>query len=64
MATILVVDDEPMLLRLCTTMLKRGAHRVLTAGGGKEALHLLETNSIDLALLDVVMPEMNGVELA
>jgi DNA-binding response OmpR family regulator len=64
MATILVVDDEPMMLRLCAAMLERAEHRVITAGGGEQALHLLEDNSIDLALLDVLMPGMNGIELA
>ena len=64
MATILVVDDEPMMLRLCANMLERGQHRVFTAERGEEALHLLETNSVDLALLDVLMPGINGIELA
>jgi CheY-like chemotaxis protein len=64
MATILVVDDEPMMLQLCTRMLERAQHRVLTAGGGEQALQVLENNSIDLALLDVLMPGMNGIELA
>ncbi len=64
MATILVVDDEPMMLKLCTNMLMHGHHDVIQAGGGTEALRLLQGRPADLALLDVIMPGMNGMELA
>ena len=66
MATILLVDDEPIILQLCQNILKLGGHGVLPAGNGEEALHLLEksTTPIDVALLDVMMPSMNGLELA
>jgi CheY-like chemotaxis protein len=68
METIVLVDDEPAVLQLCQTILKRGGYRVLSASGPEEALMLLEnansSDSIDLALLDVMMPVMNGVELA
>lgn len=64
MSTILVVDDEPIMLKLCTTMLQRGNHQVLQAAGGAEALALLQNSHADLALLDVMMPKMNGIELA
>jgi len=66
METLLVVDDEPIVLNLCRRMLEVGGYRVLTAGGGNEALQLLQSNAqqIDLALVDVIMPAMNGIELA
>jgi two-component system, cell cycle sensor histidine kinase and response regulator CckA len=66
METVLVVDDEPAVLNLCRRMLEVGGYQVLAAGGGNEALQLLESSAqpIDLALLDVVMPTMNGIELA
>jgi DNA-binding NtrC family response regulator len=64
MALILVVDDEPIMLKLCGNMLAHGQHEVMTADRPTQALQLLESNNIDLALLDVVMPEMNGIELA
>jgi two-component system, cell cycle sensor histidine kinase and response regulator CckA len=66
METVLVVDDEPTVLNLCRRMLEVGGYRVLTAGGGNEALQLLQSNTqqIDLALIDVIMPAMNGIELA
>jgi DNA-binding NtrC family response regulator len=64
MANILVVDDEPLMRKLCTNILVRGQHHVLEAGEGEAALQLLRTTPADLALLDVVMPGMNGIELA
>jgi DNA-binding NtrC family response regulator len=66
MATILIVDDEPTVLSLCQAILKRGGYEVLAASGGTAALSLLENNNnqIELALLDVIMPGMNGIELA
>jgi DNA-binding NtrC family response regulator len=64
MATILVVDDEPMMLRLCQNMLERGQHAVVSASAGDQALALLNQHPIELALLDVMMPGINGIELA
>ena len=64
MAKLLVVDDEPMMLRLLANMLARGQHDVTQATGGEEALALLRSKSVDIALLDVIMPKMNGIELA
>ena len=66
METILLVDDEAAVLKLCQQILKLDGYRVLPATIGEEALHLLEQNkaAINLALLDVMMPGMNGVELA
>ena len=64
--TILVVDDDQMVLRLADSMLKRFGYRVITATSGKEALQLFEKSSdieVHLALVDLVMPEMSGVEL-
>ena len=64
METILVVDDEPSVLNLCRRILQLGGYSVQAASNGMDALRLLSTNPIDLALLDVMMPGMNGVELA
>jgi DNA-binding NtrC family response regulator len=65
-ATILVVDDDAMVLDVCQRILNHGGHQVLRASGPFEALRLLDIRKtpIDLALIDVVMPKMNGVELA
>jgi signal transduction histidine kinase/CheY-like chemotaxis protein len=62
--TILLVDDEPDLLQLFRRMLvaaNRG-YRVLRASDGRQALAILKRESVDLVLLDLVMPEMDGVQ--
>src|ERR1035438_8570341 len=66
METILLVDDEPAVLALCLTILKSGGYNVLSASSGQDALRLLQESAtdVDLALLDVMMPGMDGVELA
>ena len=62
--TILVVDDEAMVLNVCARMLGRLGYEVLSAGGGKEAVELLRQHGakISLVILDLTMPEMSGAE--
>ena len=62
--TILVVDDEEKLLDLCTEILSAQGYKVLSAHNCNEALQLLEGNHVDLMFSDVVMPDMDGYELA
>jgi len=66
MAMMLVVDDEPSILKLCQMILRRGGHETLAATSGEEALRVFNKHrySVELALLDVMMPGMNGIELA
>ncbi|MEQ8675533.1 MAG: response regulator [Aggregatilineales bacterium] len=61
MATILVVDDYAVSLRLMSHILNRADHDVLTADHGLNALDLLEQYQIDLVILDIDMPEINGI---
>jgi len=61
--TVLAVDDQPANLRLLDAVLAPRGHRVLTAPSGAEALELLGAEDIDLVLLDIVMPEMDGHEV-
>lgn len=63
---ILLVEDEPALLKLTTRMLTHLGYRVLAAASPKEALSLAEkyAGEIHLLLTDVIMPEMNGRDLA
>ncbi|MDP5275277.1 hybrid sensor histidine kinase/response regulator [Chengkuizengella axinellae] len=62
--TILVVDDEPSNIHLLLNLLSKYEFNVITAFSGKEALRKLEQfEQIDLAILDVMMPEMSGIEL-
>jgi len=57
---ILVVDDEPALVRLIDQILTEKGYEVLKANDGQEALRLLFAHKPDLVLLDVVMPMMDG----
>jgi len=57
---ILVVDDEPALVRLIDQVLTEKGYEVLKANNGQEALRLLFVHKPDLVLLDVVMPTMDG----
>jgi CheY-like chemotaxis protein len=60
---ILLVDDDELIRASVPTMLELSGHRVATAAGGAEALDLLATSpGFDLVILDLNMPEMNGVE--
>lgn len=63
--TILVVDDEPTILRLFRSILTKYGYHVITASSGVEALKIRQTARapIQLAVLDIIMPEMNGIEL-
>jgi len=63
--TILVVEDEPVLLKLITRILQTRGYQVLGANGPGQALELARSwvGRIDLVLTDVIMPEMNGLEL-
>jgi DNA-binding response OmpR family regulator len=58
--TILAADDDPQLLRLITRNLQLEDYDVLAASDGLQALELIENNSPDLVLLDVMMPRMDG----
>lgn len=63
--SILVVDDEPGVLRVCRRLLEREGHIVHTTDCGEKALVLVEEDAqIDLLLCDVYMPTMTGGELA
>ena len=63
MATILVVDDSPVIQRMLSFTLKRNRHTVFTAPHGKLALKLLSKGKVDLVITDVTMPEMDGLTL-
>ncbi len=62
--SILIVDDEKALCKLISTMLNNHAYTTFTANSAQQALEFLETNHVDILLSDVVMPNMNGYELA
>ena len=60
--TILIVDDEASVLRSLQTLLSDEGYDVVTAASGKQALDLLNEAQPALALLDIAMPEMDGIE--
>ncbi len=63
--TILVVDDEPGVRRLCATALKRAGYSTCEAANGQEALGALDREEapIGLVITDIRMPVMGGIEL-
>ena len=60
---VLVVDDEPQILRVMRASLPIRGYEVLTASSGKEALDQLSKQVPDLLILDLAMPEMSGLEV-
>lgn len=63
MALILVIDDEPSILRLVTATLEAKDYEVITATNGIDGIALARTKSPDLILLDIMMPQMDGTEV-
>lgn len=62
--TVLLVDDEKHVLNVVGNMLERRGFKVLSADSGEEALELLDGVRPDLALLDIVLPGIDGATLA
>jgi two-component system KDP operon response regulator KdpE len=62
-ATILVVDDEPPIRRLLRTTLSAQAYRVVEAANGTEGLSLLRHEKPDLVILDLGLPDLDGIEV-
>ncbi len=59
---ILLVDDEPDILEFMEYNLKKEKYSVFTANNGKEALQVAKREKPDLIILDIMMPEMDGIE--
>jgi CheY-like chemotaxis protein len=62
MTTILVVDDEPLIVDVLAEMLQDEGYEVLKAANGREALVAMNDPGADLVLMDIMMPGMNGHE--
>lgn len=62
-ATILIVDDTPQNARLLDAVLSPQGYRVLVAGSGQEGLDKISSEQPDLVLLDIVMPDLSGLEV-
>lgn len=59
---ILIVDDEPDILEFLQYNLKKEGYQVVTAGDGRQAIETAEIENPNLIILDIMMPEMDGVE--
>lgn len=60
--TILLAEDDLFVRDATVAILEYGGYRVITAENGQEAVRLFHDNKVDMLLLDVIMPVMNGVE--
>lgn len=63
MRTILIIDDEDDIRAILTYNLEKENYRVLNASNGKDGIELAQQHTPDLVLLDVMMPEMDGIEV-
>ena len=61
--TILLVDDEDAIQRLLTYPLERDGYEVIQAADGEEALERFGANPIDLVVLDIMLPKLDGLEV-
>src|SRR3990167_3963647 len=61
--TILVVDDDPEIVTLLSKILLNEGYNVMDAQNGRKALRKVEKGGIDLVILDLIMPEMGGIEV-
>lgn len=62
-ARVLIVDDGPVNLMLARQVLERKGLGVITAISGGEALELLQTHAVELVLMDIVLPDIDGIEV-
>ncbi len=61
MATILVCDDDVNIVDAISIYLEQEGHEILKAYDGMEAIHMLKANKIDLLIIDVMMPKLDGI---
>ncbi len=61
--TVLIVEDDHLLLSSLKIKLEKEGYRVLTASDGEEGLHIATTETVDLILVDILMPKMDGITM-
>ncbi len=62
-ARILIVDDEPIVVHSCRRILEAGGHTVDSTDNGLDALRRVDENGYDIVVLDIMMPQMNGLDV-
>ncbi|HYD27278.1 response regulator [Brevundimonas sp.] len=62
MAVIVVVDDDPTIQMIASELLREGNHAVVCAADGNEALRVLASMPVDLVVMDMLMPNKDGLE--
>lgn len=60
---ILIVEDDPLLVKMYSTKFAKEGYTVLTASDGEEGLNLALTNHLDFMVLDVMMPKLSGIDM-
>ncbi|MGI9539450.1 MAG: response regulator [Miltoncostaeaceae bacterium] len=60
---VLVVDDEPIVREVVCSYLQRDGYQTVEAGDGEEALRLLDTEALELVVLDIMVPGVDGLEI-
>ena len=61
--TVLLIDDDKSILRTFTRILQRAGYQTETAENGKEALEKIQARSYDIALVDIILGDSNGLDL-
>jgi two-component system, chemotaxis family, chemotaxis protein CheY len=61
MARILIIDDQPQIRDNCREALEEAGHRVIVAADGREGVRLYRESPVDLVILDLYMPELDGL---
>ena len=62
-ARILIVDDEPINVMIAERILQKNGYETISVNHGNDALEILQTKPVDLILLDIMMPDINGFEV-
>ena len=63
LTTVLIIDDDPKMRELLTSILENATYIVETASNGKEAIKACKKSPIDVALIDIELPDTNGTRL-
>ncbi len=62
MSSVLIVDDEDQIRKLLRTTLERAGYEVIEGSTGKDALQQYRTHQVDLVIMDILMPDKDGLE--